>query len=1031
MTDRSHRLTILTAEEKDELYGVPTFSDKDRDLYFELNTHELNAANARRGAGGVYFVLLLGYFRFKHQFFDLTSQAVEEDVQHIVARYFPDIRDRLLGVPTRPTLLSIENEILQLTGYRRSAGSREMLLEYLRDVATRAAQSRYLFREAVKYLDREHIARAPYSVIQDIVGEALSHESERLTGLLNEMLSDPKAPSAADVREGLDGLLTKEGTLRRITRLRRDLKDFSHKALKEEVQRRKIFGPLHDFAAGYLKKAGISADSSKFYASLVSYYKTDKLARMPRLEAQLYLLCFAHQRYRQINDHLVEAFLVRVEPYKRQAKAASEEAMKKAIEEGARNLHAAGNVLNLFVDAAVSDDAHFADVRAMAYALLPEDRIQIVANYLRDIAFDTMAFRWKFLGELSHTFKTNLRHIFKELDFGGRVDEEPLMEAVSFLQQHLREGRAPRQIDPTSFPTAFIPKTLRKHVFATGPEGKRQLIVDRWEFMVYSELCEAVGAGNICIRQSNEWRSFEDDLIDEERWKLEKEAILAKLNAPILNIPIQITLDALRIELEAKYKRVNERIQNRDNEHIRLRGTTSQRWNLLYPKDAPKLDGGFYAQLPIIGIADLLKYTAAKTGYREAFTHVLDRYGKQAPDVPHLDAATTAMGTNMGLFQMAEVAGMKYSTLATTARNFLREDTLAAANDRIVNATAQLPAFQLYKIQERLHSSSDGQRFETQVNTAKARHSPKYFGLKKGISVCTVVASHVPITGTIIGAHEHESHYVFDLLFNNTSEVRPERHSTDTHGTNQINFFLLRTYGYRFAPRYADVRSRCDSLVGFYPPAHYGDCMIKPSRKVDESLIVSEWPNIVRILASLGQKEVSQSTIVRKLSSYLRHNRTKKALWELDSLYRSLYVLDYIDDVDLRKCVQKALNRGEAYHKFRRAIAYVNSGKFRVRTESEQKIWNECARLIANAVIYYNTALLSKIYEKKLAEGDHEAIELLKSVSPVAWQNVNLYGNFVFSDLAVDVDLDMIAETFGDPALWGVVESNLEEAVFD
>jgi len=47
------------------------------------------------------------------------------------------------------------------------------------------------------------------------------------------------------------------------------------------------------------------------------------------------------------------------------------------------------------------------------------------------------------------------------------------------------------------------------------------------------------------------------------------------------------------------------------------------------------------------------------------------------------------------------------------------------------------------------------------------------------------------------------------------------------------------------------------------------------------------------------------------------------------------------DDADLlfslRQNVQNVLNRGEAYHRFRRAIAYVNSGKFRVKTETEQR----------------------------------------------------------------------------------------------
>ena len=53
----------------------------------------------------------------------------------------------------------------------------------------------------------------------------------------------------------------------------------------------------------------------------------------------------------------------------------------------------------------------------------------------------------------------------------------------------------------------------------------------------------------------------------------------------------------------------------------------------------------------------------------------------------------------------------------------------------------------------------------------------------------------------------------------------------------------------------------------------------------------------------------------------------------------------------------------------RRAISYVNSGKFRVKTEAEQQIWNECSRLIANAIIYYNTLLLSRVYEQKVAAG--------------------------------------------------------------
>ncbi|MBT3093956.1 MAG: transposase [Candidatus Thiodiazotropha sp. (ex Lucina pensylvanica)] len=62
--------------------------------------------------------------------------------------------------------------------------------------------------------------------------------------------------------------------------------------------------------------------------------------------------------------------------------------------------------------------------------------------------------------------------------------------------------------------------------------------------------------------------------------------------------------------------------------------------------------------------------------------------------------------------------------------------------------------------------------------------------------------------------------------------------------------------------------------------------------------------------------------IVSKLGTYRRQNRTNKALWEFDNIIKSLYMLDYVDPPVRRSNVYKALNRGEAYHRLRRAIAY-------------------------------------------------------------------------------------------------------------
>ena len=135
-----------------------------------------------------------------------------------------------------------------------------------------------------------------------------------------------------------------------------------------------------------------------------------------------------------------------------------------------------------------------------------------------------------------------------------------------------------------------------------------------------------------------------------------------------------------------------------------------------------------------------------------------------------------------------------------------------------------------------------------------------------------------------------------------------------------------------------------------------------------------------------------------------------KALWELDNIYRSSYLLTYVDSVTLRRNVQRALNRGESYHKLRRAVAYAYSGRLRVKTDLEQNIWSECSRLLANCVIYYNACILSELLKRKELQGNQEQTNQIKRVSPVSWKHVNFYGEYNFRETPDGIDLAKIVD---------------------
>lgn len=94
-----------------------------------------------------------------------------------------------------------------------------------------------------------------------------------------------------------------------------------------------------------------------------------------------------------------------------------------------------------------------------------------------------------------------------------------------------------RQTKPSLFPIAVIPKRLQRYLFAKV-EGKEKILeIDRYEFLIYRLLHNALESGDVFVKHSTELRRFEDDLISNARWR-DKDAVLREIGAPILVAPI-------------------------------------------------------------------------------------------------------------------------------------------------------------------------------------------------------------------------------------------------------------------------------------------------------------------------------------------------------------------------------------------------------------------------------------------------------------------------------------------------------------
>jgi TnpA family transposase len=160
-------------------------------------------------------------------------------------------------------------------------------------------------------------------------------------------------------------------------------------------------------------------------------------------------------------------------------------------------------------------------------------------------------------------------------------------------------------------------------------------------------------------------------------------------------------------------------------------------------------------------------------------------------------------------------------------------------------------------------------------------------------------------------------------------------------------------------------------------------------------LIRAHWTDILRIAASIRTGTVTASLILRQLASYPRQNGVAAALRELGRLERTLFTLDWLEDLELRRQTSQELNKGESRNSLARAVFIHRLGEIRDRTFENQKHRASGLNLIVTAIILWNTRYLARAIET-MRKTEHVPDNLLAHLSPLGWEHVNLTGDYIW-----------------------------------
>jgi TnpA family transposase len=307
---------------------------------------------------------------------------------------------------------------------------------------------------------------------------------------------------------------------------------------------------------------------------------------------------------------------------------------------------------------------------------------------------------------------------------------------------------------------------------------------------------------------------------------------------------------------------------------------------------------------------------------------------------------------------------------------------------------------QFKKEQALLHTSSDAQKRSVTADSLNANWSYKYFGNGKGANVNLFIDERgILFYSNVFSSAERDAAYVIDGLLHNQN-FESGMHSTDTHGYSEMVFAISHLLGTSFAPRIKNVAGV--ALISFKKIAtdlQAKGYPVKPGQCVELEVIKDGWDNVLRLVATIKLREHKASTIIKRLSSYAKQHPLLSSVKAFGRIIKSLFVLKYIDDVELRQQIEKQLNKGELANRFSSAITFVNTQEIVQGLQEDQEVAVMCRLILQNVIILWNYTALTKLIMRSDSTRQQKILDNIKQSSIIAWGHVNLLGLYDFRGL--------------------------------
>lgn len=950
---------------------------------YSINESELAfiVKHARQPASRLTLAILLKSFQRLCYFpsFDEVPAAV---LRHIRGA----LKFRIQVKPTQPsavTLYRYHALIRQYLDFRAfEENGLDVAARAMRDAAAVMDHPPDLINAAIEQLVTTRIALPAFSTLDRLARRVRTLVNSRFFAQIAQCLS-------SEEKERLDSLLKAGGKAGKspLQEVKRLPKRSSLKHFQELIDHMAQLDDLVD-TEGAL--AGIPELKRKHFAAEARALDAAELKDFRPAKRHAVMLCLIHRARVQVRDDLAEMFIKRMSKIHVHGKEHLDRLRSQYREKAEVLVATMSDVIRVLAEQR-SDTTAGREIRRLVGQRGSIDALQEDCNAIAAHSGDNyLPLLWPYYK--SH--RPTLLRMVRMLDLKTTTEDRSLIDALELIlaQERLRGDWLDGPVD-----LSFTTHLWRKTLIHRTEDGEERIHRRHFEVCVFSALANELKSGDVAVPGSEAYADQGEQLLSWEECEPQVAAFCEQIGLPADPITFVNRLQSRLMEVaeqtDQEYVDNGQVVIDDQGMPVLKRNKAKE-----MSGQAKALETAIHERLRERSVIDVLCDVGHWTNWHRHF-------GPLSGSDPKIDQAReryvlTAFtyGCNLGPNQAARHfrGAVTAHMLSFVNRRHIDANKLAAACRDIINSYAGLQLPKHWGDNKR--AAADGTKYEMYIQNSLASYHIRYGGYG-GIAYHHVSDTYVALFSHFIPCGVWEAVYIIDGLLKNTSEIQPDIVHADTQGQSLPVFGLSYLLSIQLMPRirnWQDYRFfRPDTDVTY----EHIDALFRDS--VDWDLIETHWKDLMRVVLSIKAGKVAASTLLRRLGNNSRKNRLYHAFRALGSAVRTLFLLQYISDQDLREQITASTNKVEAYNGFSKYFFFGGEGIIADNDPVEQEKAVKYNDLVANAVIFHNVVEQTRIIRSLMREGWKITAEDVAALSPYMTSHIKRFGDYLIDAEAI------------------------------